>query len=339
MKYDVIIIGAGPAGLNCAKILGDNGKKVLLLEKNNVIGTKVCAGALTGKDLKYLNLPEAILDGKFNTITFHAGKTKYGFHLDYDFIYTIDRKKLGNWQFEQLNRKNVDVKTGVNILEIGQDFIIYDSEKIYFSYLVGADGSGSIARKHLNLPIEKLDVAIQYIIPTNQYNNMEVFYNSKLFHSWYSWIFPHNGYTSIGCGVNPKYVDSTKLQQNFHQWLEENKINIADAKYEAFFINYDFKGYKFNNIFLIGDAAGLASGFTGEGIYQALISGEEIARLIIDKNYVPEKLNQIIAKNKTHEKILSLLIHLGPFRDLTYKFIGFFLSKKYFAQKAVSVLT
>ena len=231
MKYDVIIIGAGPAGFNCAKILGDKGKKVLLLEKNTVIGSKVCAGALTGKDLKYLNLLESILDRKFNTINFYAGKTKYRFHLDYDFIYTIDRKKLGNWQLGQLNQKNVTVKIGTNISEIGKDFIIYDSEKIYFSYLVGADGSSLMVRKHLDLPIEKLDIAIQYIIPTNQYNDMEVFYTSKLFHSWYSWIFPHNGYTSIGCGANPKYIDSTKLQQNFHQWLEENKINISGAKY------------------------------------------------------------------------------------------------------------
>ena len=83
----------------------------------------------------------------------------------------------------------------------------------------------------------------------------------------------------------------------------------------------------------------MASGFTGEGIYQALISGEEIARLIIDKNYAPEKLNQIILKKKIHEKILSFLIYLGPFRDLVYKFIGFLLSKKYFAQKAISILT
>lgn len=339
MEYDVIIIGAGPAGLNCAKILGDNNKQVLLLEKNSVIGAKVCAGGLTGKDLKYLNLPESILDRKFNTINFYAGKTKYRFHLDYDFIYTVDRKKLGNWQLEQLNQKNVTVKTSSNILEIGKDFVICDSEKIYFKYLVGADGSCSMVRKHLNLPIEKLDVAIQYIISTDQYNDLEVFYNSKFFHSWYSWIFPHNGYVSIGCAANPKYLDSAKIQRNFHQWLKENKISISGAKYEAFFINYDFRGYKFSNIFLIGDAAGLASGFTGEGIYQALISGEEIARLIIDKNYAPEKLNRIIANKKRHQKILSLLIHLGPFRDLAYKFIGFLLSKKYFAQKVVSILT
>lgn len=339
MEYDVIIIGAGPAGLNCARILGYNGKQVLLLEKNNVIGPKVCAGGLTGKDLKYLNLPDSILDGKFNTINFYAEKTKYKFHLDYDFIYTIDRKKLGSWQLKQLNQENITVKTNCNILEIGKDFVVCNSEKIYFRYLVGADGSCSIVRKHLNLPIEKLDVAIQYIIPTDQYNHLEIFYNSKFFHSWYSWIFPHHGYVSIGCRANPKYLDSAKIQRNFHQWLEEKKISISGAKYEAFFINYDFRGYKFDNIFLIGDSAGLASGFTGEGIYQALISGEEIARLIIDKNYILEKLNLIIANKKVHQRILSLLIRLGPFRDLAYKFIGFCLSKEYFARKAISIIT
>ena len=40
-SYDIIIIGAGPAGLNAAKILGDAGRRVLLLEKNAEIGPKI----------------------------------------------------------------------------------------------------------------------------------------------------------------------------------------------------------------------------------------------------------------------------------------------------------
>jgi flavin-dependent dehydrogenase len=45
--YDVVIIGAGPAGLNCAKKLSEADKTVLLVEKNTEIGPKVCAGGIT----------------------------------------------------------------------------------------------------------------------------------------------------------------------------------------------------------------------------------------------------------------------------------------------------
>ena len=64
-KYDVIIIGAGPAGLSAAKILAENGKTVLVLEKNKVIGPKVCAGGLTTKDFK-LGINKKIADKFFS---------------------------------------------------------------------------------------------------------------------------------------------------------------------------------------------------------------------------------------------------------------------------------
>ena len=55
--FDVIIIGAGPAGLKCAEVLGNSKFSVLLLEKNAEIGVKVCAGGFLVKNSEYLNLP------------------------------------------------------------------------------------------------------------------------------------------------------------------------------------------------------------------------------------------------------------------------------------------
>jgi geranylgeranyl reductase len=46
-SYDVIIVGAGPAGLRCAEVLGGSRLEVLVTEKKSVIGPKVCAGGLT----------------------------------------------------------------------------------------------------------------------------------------------------------------------------------------------------------------------------------------------------------------------------------------------------
>lgn len=72
-------------------------------------------------------------------------------------------------------------------------------------------------------------------------------------------------------------------------------------------INYCYKGYKFGNKFLAGDAAGFASGLTGEGIYFAMASGDDVAKMIIDKNYKPLLIKKILRKKRKHEFILGFL--------------------------------
>ena len=59
--YDVIIAGAGPAGLSCAIHLIDSGLKVLVIDKNNKPGSKICAGGLRLSDISRLNIPAGMV--------------------------------------------------------------------------------------------------------------------------------------------------------------------------------------------------------------------------------------------------------------------------------------
>ena len=45
--YSVIIIGAGPGGLACARLLAEQGMDVLVLERKSIVGPKVCGGGIT----------------------------------------------------------------------------------------------------------------------------------------------------------------------------------------------------------------------------------------------------------------------------------------------------
>jgi geranylgeranyl reductase len=125
------------------------------------------------------------------------------------------------------------------------------------------------------------------------------------------------------------------MKKNFLEWLKLKKINIAEATYEAFVINCDYQGYKFGDTFLIGDAAGLASGFTGEGIYQALISGEEIAKLILDNSYEPEKLKRIIEISQKHWIAAVKLSRSGIFGEAITNFAGYLLTKTSFQKRII----
>lgn len=338
--YDTVIVGAGPAGLNCAYHLSKQNKSILLLEKNNMIGPKVCAGGLLNHDLKYLKLSRSILDHKFNEILLHTPFNKTKIKIDKPFIYTIDRKNFGQWQLKKIKNTSVKIKSGSRATEIKKNSLtINRSEEIKFKHLVGADGSNSIVRKYLGLDVKKLGVGIQYIIPTKKYKQIEFFFDSNLFFWGYAWIFPHGNYASVGVSYSPKHVNSIKTNKNFKIWLKNNKIDISNGEFQTYPLNMDFQGYKFSNVFLVGDAAGLVSPFTGEGIYQALISGEEVAKIILDRTYVPEKLNEIIKTNKTHERLTDFFRESGKFRKIEYELIAFLLKSKFIAKQFVNLFS
>ncbi len=292
--YDVVIVGAGPAGLSCAQVLDQAGNRVLLIEKNEKIGPKICGGGVRLCDFENLGMSEDLIACRFE----EAG-------IQY---VTIDRSVLGQWQAKNLST-NVCLRTKTIVTAIKKDYIIINkTEKIGYRYLVGADGSLSKVRKYLQskgtLPQERyILIGIQYLTHNYKYPKAEFIVDKNLFHIWYAWIFPHIDKVAMGCCCGKGFMSAGQLKKNFAQWLRQRHIDVSDAKLQGFPINCDYHGYRFDNIFLAGDAAGLASYRTGEGIHQALVSGEEIARTIIDPDYISNPLTSLIKKKHSSEKI------------------------------------
>lgn len=338
MNYDVVIVGAGPGGLNCARVLAEAGKKVLLLERKSVIGQKVCAGGLTRKGLTYLNLPKSLIGKYYNTIAFEVPLGERKLKLATQGIATVDRVELGGWLADRAKEAGAKIKTNATVTKISkEEILVNNKETVKYHYLVGGDGVESVVRKYLKLPVRKRGVLVQYIIPRSL-PELKIFFNSQLFHSWYAWVFPHKNYTSVGCGVDPRFMSPATLQKNFQSWLQKEKIDLVGARKEGYFINYDYRGCCFDNIFLVGDAAGLTSGFSGEGMYQALISGEEAAKKILDPSYSMPQLAKLVKNHKTHNRLLSLLFISGPFRNLWFDLLYLlspFRSFRNFFKKAI----
>jgi len=335
-NYDVIIIGAGPAGLKCAEVLNNTNLKVLVIDRSKELGDKVCAGGLTIKGLKYLNIPEDLIEFKSNRILLHNSKKKFVIKNKKgdNYIFTINRKNLAEWQFEKIqDSKNICFLKETNVIEIHKDFVVTDKGNFKFNILVGADGSNSKVRKYVGLKSLNTLVAFQYILPV-KYDDLEVFYMPKLFKAEYLWIFPYRNTTSIGCACDVRQMSFNQALENFNNFIKSCNIDVSGAKYQSFIINCDYQGYKFENIYLIGDAGGFASLLTGEGIYQALISGEEIANKILDPCYKSKKLNKIIRHNKKHTWVFN---QFNKFDFLLDQFIviGNFLMKFYWLNQKI----
>ncbi len=300
MKYDVVIVGAGLAGLKAAEVLAKGRKKVIVLEKDSDFCIKPCAAGVLRYDLRLI--PENVLEKKFKKIClFHNGK-RYEFRgTKKPLIITIDKKMLCSIIAESALKNGAEIVKNSQVSKVTDNFVMAGNKKYFYRYLIGADGSNSIVRRHLGLKTKKLHFTLEY--PAKKKFNELAAYTDFENGLGYHWIFPHKHYTSIGSGsTSPK-----NLKEHFYDFCKKINVKADSSKLKGAIINFDYQGYRFGNRFLIGDAAGFASGFTGQGIYFALKSAEDAANLVLDKNYEPKGIEEILKMKKRQETLMALL--------------------------------
>ena len=287
----------------CAAALAKKGAKVLLLERKQRLGAKVCAGGVTWSGLGS-KLPRELIERSFTTQKISSPWQNITLRAEMPIISTVNREKLGRHMAEKAQALGATILAGVSVREIHDRHVVTTGGAFGFRYLVGADGSSSLVRRFLNIPTETVGIGINCQVDAT-FAEMEWCLDSKRFGCGYAWVFPHQDSTSVGAYVDRRAMNANTLLSRFQGWCAQRKIDIADCRPRASLINYDFRGYRFGNRFLAGDAAGLASGLTGEGIYPAILSGETIAELIADPAADTGKLDRLINKQRHHRRFLG----------------------------------
>lgn len=310
MHVNTLIIGAGPGGLACAKSLAQQGREVLVLERKQQIGRKVCAGGITYSGL-ISRLPETLVERSFSKQYVQTNFQRFFIEEKTPIIATVNRKKLGIAMAEQAIEVGAVLRTGVNVRKIQKQSVLVQDKKtkktetITFDYLVGADGSSSLVRRTLGIKSENLGIGINYCLPGKE-TKMEWHLNNKLFANGYAWIFPHGETISIGAYAPKESTTPSQLKYSLLQWAEKQGYALTQEKAKAEYINFDFQGWNFGKTFLVGDAAGLASGLTGEGIYPAIVSGEQVAATIVNSDHSSSIMDNLIKRHKQHSLIVQL---------------------------------
>ena len=298
MEYDAIIVGAGPGGLRCGALLARSGLRVLIIEKNSTIGKKVCAGGITWKGL-IERIPAGLIERSFDTQIVSTPLQRIRVHAPHPIIATINRIRLGEMMAETARSSGahllIDARlTGITHQEI---HFVHNGHPKTASYrhLIGADGTTSLVRRHLKLGVDYFGVGINYCLPLTC-QQMEWHFEAKRFGSGYAWIFPHANSISTGAYSAAPACKATHLNQALVSWLKSKNIDVTKTRPRAEKIACDYRGWKFDNIYLVGDAAGLASPLTGEGIYPAMVSAEAVASSIVDDADSHDQLTNLIRK-------------------------------------------
>jgi len=327
MSYDIIIIGGGPAGLACARDAAEKGMKSIVLERKKSIGRKVCAGGITWNGL-IQKLPGYAAEKEFFSQYLYSQFQQAKITSKTPIIATVNRELLGHHMAEKAVNKGSEIRTSCMVRGIDKDAVTVfntgsgKTERIRYTYLVGADGSSSTVRRYLGIPVSLAGVGINYQIP-GDFSKMQWHLDGSLFGNGYGWVFPHGTTASVGAYADAKIIKPVVLKNNLLKWSGRNGFNLSGYKAQAEFINSDYRGYRFNNIFLAGDAAGLASGLTGEGIYPAIISGEAIAENIVNPDNPLNELSRLITMHGKHQRMASITGKSRFFRAVLSEVIVF----------------
>lgn len=306
-----VIVGAGPAGLRAAQVLAQAGREVLVIERHVQIGPKTCAGGLTLKaseELERLGLPS------------HVGRTTVARLSFFDeeplrldaapgIVRTVPRAVLGHYQECWAREAGADIVTGVPATELNLEArtLRVDNRTIQYRHLIGADGSSSRVRRALGLPFRRAVFAGEFNVRGASADQLRVMFDSDVLGPGYFWVFPHTDYVSFGAGGPVALLKPGEVRPYIEKRLATFGVDSSSTAFEGATIETDYRGLAFNDgVYLAGDAAGLASGLTGEGIYSALVSGEEVARQILQPGYRPVKTLAWLRVKRLHEALARL---------------------------------
>jgi len=310
MKYDVIIVGAGPAGSTAAKCLSDKGFKLLLLDKSKFPRDKPCGGGIPIRVLKtfrYIDKEGLIDSYSYGGYAYFSSlKHKVSFQKNEPIFATVLRKVFDYGLVKLAIKSGATFNDGkmvkdVRILKDRATIILEDGAEIESQMIIGADGIWSIIAKKTGLGKHGKRVGMclykEFSLSTKLLD--KYFTNKRLGYlhhrvqeiNGFGWVIPKKEHLNIGIG---EIRNLSKLSNKKTNLKEVFKKHINDLQEDKFIpINLEIgrpkgavvpacpmkKTYS-NRIILCGDAAGLANPSTGAGIEYAMISGKIAAEVI-----------------------------------------------------------
>jgi len=273
--YDVIIIGAGPAGAACYLALQNTNLHVALLERERIPRDKVCGDSIGSSVIHLFKEISPELENRFKQI--------------------LKMSRIEGCQIFSAQSGD-DLYENINITEIknhNKYIEVIDSKRsnhFHTSLLIGCDGANSIvAKKAFNSKIDhrfhSVAVRAYYKNISNVQPNMMEVYLIKNYLPCYFWIFPMNeNLYNVGFGILSVYAKK-KIKMRLKKVCEKiltlpsfkermrNAVQISPLKGHGIPLasrRSSISGYR---LLLAGDAANLVDTMTGEGITNAMLSG------------------------------------------------------------------
>jgi len=288
--FDVVVVGAGPAGTFSALKCLEMGLNVLLMEKGEFGRHKSCGGVLPPVCADVIseslgkNIPENTMCSPGTLGLYYvppSGRKNGGSVKNYRLL-NLNRDLFDQWLCQLATESGVKIWWGTEFLNLRRSEPIQISAKrggstvkVTTKYLIGADGVHSRVRKQLygRIKAKIAPVLQEHWQASGDFDKHFYAFLRGEVSPTYAYVIPKDGLYVVGLGVSR--TNSTICLEQFKKWLHEEFVFKPRRleRREVWAIPYSFTLKGVDNIILAGDAAGFCNALSGEGIRLAIESG------------------------------------------------------------------
>ena len=330
--FDVVIVGAGPAGASCAKRACELGLSVVVLERASFPRSKPCAAGLTSRAVDLVGDRAAgSLHDTVSTLRLRFGAATLVWESATPVLRTTTRSELDSVMAEAAVASGALIEFGARVdgvtEECGCVAVASGGRTFRGRFVVGADGARSAVADRLwgGLPdlygatyVRAFPPAAGDLGPHKGVATLDPTATVR----GYGWVFPKNDHLNVGVFAQRPLAGA--LGEDLAAFVESNGLD--DWRTEGPFAAPIPRavrrgGFARGRALLAGDAAGLVNPVTGEGIPHAVTSGriaaEEIARALEGggspcARYAKRILEEVIPAVNATRRAGGIIYALGP---------------------------
>ena len=282
--WDVVVVGAGPAGAAAARAACLAGARTLLLEKAELPRYKRCGGGLIGPSQQALTDAgvdvAALSRDHVGRLTF-TSRGRRGFtRAAGPFLPMVLRSELDHALVKVAVEAGCTVLTGVTVAAYSeQDSVVTlgtSTGPVWARAVVAADGSAGRAAAYVGVVCDQVDIGLEAELPTPEGSD----WDGRVLLDWgpvpgsYGWVFPKG--TSLTVGVIGARDQGQAMRDYYRSFVASLGLDLATATHDGGHqtkVRAAGSPLHRGQVLVAGDAAGLLEPWTREGISFALRSG------------------------------------------------------------------
>jgi geranylgeranyl reductase family protein len=284
-RFDVLVVGGGPAGSTTAYRLADAGASVLLVDKARFPRDKPCGGGLTTRAVLQCPVdPTPVVEEEVDLVEL---RFRYGDsvvrHSVAPVIRMTQRRRLDAFLLDAAREKGVEVREGVTI----------DVAKAPADVIVGADGANGTTARTLGLGTGIVhgvayEGNVSYgVVDAARYRRRAVVELAGI-PGGYGWVFPKGDHVNVGVGAWQS--EGPRIREHLARVCAAHGLEAGQLE--------NLRGHRLplrppgvriasERALLVGDAAGLIDPVSGDGMYECFVSSRLAAEAILSGSVVP----------------------------------------------------